>query len=234
MKKLLRWIVRFTLKLIGLLVLVSVVFTLFFRFVPVPFTPLMIIRYFEKSSDESKEVQFKKSWVSFDKISPNMPLAVIAAEDQNFTEHFGLDLDAIKKAQEYNIKHKGKRVRGASTITQQTAKNLFLWPSRSWVRKGFEVYFTLLLEVLWSKERIMEVYLNIIEMGNGIYGVEAASQVYFNKKSTKLKQGEAALIAACLPNPRRWQPDRPTPYILKRKTWIIRQMNNLELPELGK
>jgi monofunctional glycosyltransferase len=234
MKKLLSWILRFILKLSGWFFLVSVLSTILFRFVIIPVTPLMLIRSYDQITDSDKELKLKKEWVSIENISSYMPRAVIAAEDQNFENHFGLDLDAIEKAQDYNTKHKGKKMRGASTITQQTAKNVFLWPSRSWLRKGFEVYFTLLIEVIWSKERIMEVYLNVIEMGEGVYGIEAASQEYFNKPAAKLKQGEAALIAACLPNPRRWQPNTPTNYIINRKKWIVKQMNNLEIPEFLK
>jgi monofunctional biosynthetic peptidoglycan transglycosylase len=155
-----------------------------------------------------------------------MPLAVIASEDQNFEDHFGFDLAAIKKAEAYNEKHKGKKLKGASTISQQTAKNVFLWQSRSWVRKGFEVYFTFLIEIFWSKQRIMEVYLNVIEMGDGIYGAEACSQEFFHKPSKKLSVQQAALIAAVLPNPRKWSVTKPTPYILHRQQRIIRFMGD--------
>jgi monofunctional biosynthetic peptidoglycan transglycosylase len=187
----------------------------------------MIIRCIEQKGD-GKKMKLDKDWMSLDEISPVMPLAVIAAEDQNFEEHVGFDIDAIKKAEEYNKKHKGKRVKGASTITQQTAKNVFLWPSRSWVRKGFEVYFTLLIEVFWSKKRIMEVYLNVIETGDGIYGVEAAARKYFKKPSAKLSIREAAKIAAVLPNPRKWNPLNPTPRVAKKTQRIIRYMGQLE------
>jgi len=138
----------------------------------------------------------------------------------------------MEKAWENN--RKGKRIKGASTITQQTVKNVFLWPSRSYVRKGLEAYFTILVELIWSKERIMEVYLNVIEMGNGIYGVQAASQTFFDKDASKLSKGQAALIAAVLPNPRRWNPARPTSYIQGRKNWIMRQMSNLPATGFGK
>ena len=148
---------------------ISIVSVLFFRFVPIPVTPLMLIRCVEQKWD-GKEMKLKKDWVPLEKISSAMPLAVIAAEDQKFEEHFGFELEAIKKAEKYNKRHQGKKTKGASTISQQTAKNVFLWPNRSWVRKGFEVYFTFLIEIFWSKQRIMEVYLNVIEMGNGVYG----------------------------------------------------------------
>jgi monofunctional glycosyltransferase len=205
----------------------SIILVILFRFVPPPITPLMAIRFFEQLVDSKKEVRFKKDWESIDHISPNLSLAVMASEDQLFLEHFGFDFEAIKKAYKHNSKKKTKVTRGASTISQQVAKNVFLWPGRSWLRKGFEVYFTFLIEVCWPKERIMEVYLNMIEMGNGIYGAEAASQFYFKKSASKLNRDEAALIAAVLPNPIRWSPVKPTPYILKRKEWIKRNMSYL-------
>jgi monofunctional biosynthetic peptidoglycan transglycosylase len=185
----------------------------------------MAIRLVEQIFDEKKEVRFKKDWVSIDKISRHMPQAVVAAEDQKFLDHFGFDIEAMEKAWEGN--KKGKRIKGASTITQQTAKNVFLWPGRNFIRKGLEAYFTLLMEILWSKERIMEVYLNVIEMGEGIYGIEAAAQAYYKKPAAKLNRQESAMIAAVLPNPRRWRPTRPTPYIYGRQSWILRQMNNI-------
>jgi monofunctional biosynthetic peptidoglycan transglycosylase len=183
----------------------------------------MISRYFEM-----EDGRIEKDWKSLDEISKQMPLAVIAAEDQKFDEHFGFDLEAIEKAVEYNEKHKGKKLKGASTISQQTAKNVFLWQGRSWFRKGLEVYFTFLIELLWSKERIMEVYLNVIEMGPGIYGTEAAAQYYFKKPASKLSASEAALIAAILPNPLKWSASKPTPYIQRKKVWIMRNMKRME------
>ena len=176
-------------------------------------------------------MKLKKDWTPIDEMSATMPLAVIASEDQNFEEHFGFDLDAIRKAQEYNERHKGKRMKGASTISQQTAKNVFLWPSRSWIRKGFEVYFTFLIEIFWSKQRIMEVYLNVIEMGDGVYGAEAAAQEYFHKPSKKLSVREAALIAAVLPNPRKWSPAKPTAYIQRKSGRIVHFMSRLQLED---
>ena len=201
--------------------------TLIFRFVPIPFTPLMIIRYFEM-----EEGKIDKDWKSLDEIGKNMPLAVVTAEDQKFAEHFGFDMEAIEKAMKYNEKHKGKKVKGASTISQQTAKNVFLWPGRSWIRKGLEVYFTFVIEICWSKERIIEVYLNVIEMGPGVYGAEAAAQYYFNKSASDLTKKEAATIAAILPNPIRWSASRPTPYIIKKRNWIVRHMKYIDLKEL--
>jgi monofunctional biosynthetic peptidoglycan transglycosylase len=208
-------------------VIISFVSTLIFRFVPIPFTPLMIIRYFEM-----EDGKIDKDWKSLDEIGKNMPLAVVTAEDQKFAEHFGFDLEAIEKAVKYNEKHKGKKVKGASTISQQTAKNVFLWPGRSWIRKGLEVYFTFVIEICWSKERIIEVYLNVIEMGPGVYGAEAAAQYYFNKSASDLTKKEAATIAAILPNPIRWSASHPTPYIIKKRNWIVRHMKYMDLKEL--
>ncbi len=198
---------------------------------PVPVTPLMVIRLFEQTFDSEKKVKLAKDWVSISEISKNAPQAVVASEDQKFLDHHGFDFDAMKKAWEGN--QKGKNIKGASTITQQTVKNVFLWPSRSYVRKGLEAYFTVLVELVWSKERIMEVYLNVIEMGDGIYGIEAAAQNYYNKPAIKLNRNEAAMIAAVLPNPIRWNPKRPTPYIIGRQAWILRQMNNLAPVGIG-
>lgn len=205
--------------------IISVGLTVLYRFVPVPITPLMVIRVFEQAFDSEKEVRLRKDWVPFSEISKNAPQAVYGSEDQKFLDHNGFDIKAMEKAWENN--KKGKRIKGASTITQQTVKNVFLWPSRSYLRKGLEAYFTVLVELIWSKERIMEVYLNVIEMGDGIYGIEAASQTFFNKPASKLNRNQAALIAAVLPNPRRWSPAKPTSYILGRQAWILRQMNNL-------
>ena len=206
----------------------SILLTIIYRFVNPPVTPLMMIRVVEQLADNEKPAM-QKDWVSIEDISSNMKLAVIASEDNNFESHFGVDFKAIQKANKLN--KKGKKLRGASTISQQTAKNVFLWPARTWVRKGLELYFTGLIEVFWSKKRIMEVYLNVIEMGDGIYGVEAAAQTYFNKPAAKLSRSEASAIAAVLPNPRRWRPDRPTPYIQKKKGWIQWNMNNVVKPE---
>lgn len=212
---------KFLLKFILGLFLFSVLMVIIYKWVPVPFTPLMAIRYFE-NPDES----IQHDWVSMEKISPNLQLAVVASEDQNFLIHDGFDYEAIKKAIDES-KRRRKSSRGASTISQQTAKNVFLWPDRSWLRKGLEVYFTFLIETLWSKERILEVYLNSIEMGKGIYGAEAASRAWFGKSADKLTQYEAAAIAATLPNPRLYRANPASSYIQQRKNWIVRQMNNL-------
>jgi len=200
---------------------VTLLLVIFFKWVPVPVTPLMIIRCIEQKG-EGKEMKLEKDWESLDNISNKLQLAVVCTEDQNFLKHNGFDFTAIKKAVDEN-KWK-KRTRGASTISQQTAKNLFLWPGRSWIRKGLEVYFTFLIEVFWSKERIMEVYLNIIEMGDGVYGAEAASQKYFNKPAVNLTASQAAAIAVILPNPRKFSATRPTSYTLKRQRFALRQM----------
>lgn len=181
----------------------------------------MAIRKIENDSD----FKISHQWVSIKQISPNLQLAVIAAEDQRFLSHHGFDKEAIKKAREYN--KTGKGLRGASTISQQTAKNVFLWPKRSWVRKGMETYFTFLIELMWSKERILEVYLNSIEMGSGIFGAEAASKYWFNKSAHSLSKENAAAIAAILPNPQHYKANPPTKYISGRISWILRQMRNL-------
>lgn len=165
----------------------------------------------------------KHDWVSLENISPKLQLAVVCSEDQHYLEHSGFDFAAIKQAVKSN--KKGKKIRGASTISQQTAKNVFLWQGRNYIRKGFEVYFTFLIEIFWSKERIMEVYLNSIEMGNGVYGAEAAAQYWFHKEAKKLTKDEAAAIAAILPNPRKWIANPPSNYVSKRKAWIKEQMN---------
>ncbi|TAL43769.1 MAG: monofunctional biosynthetic peptidoglycan transglycosylase [Chitinophagaceae bacterium] len=169
----------------------------------------------------------KRDYVSIENISPNARLAVIAAEDQLFPDHSGFDWKSVKKAMAYN-KRKPGRVRGASTISQQAAKNVFLWQGRSWIRKGLEVYFTFMIELIWGKKRILEVYLNVIEMGKGIYGIEAASQTYFNKSAKNLSRQEAAMIASCLPNPVRYPVKPISLFVAARYPWVSTQMNNLE------
>jgi monofunctional biosynthetic peptidoglycan transglycosylase len=203
-------------------IVLSIVSVIAFRWVLVPITPLMVIRNIEQIGD-GKGLVMKHDWVELEEISPKLQLAVVCSEDQNYLKHFGVDWGAIEKAMKEN--EKGKRVRGGSTITQQTAKNVFLWQGRSYLRKGLELWFTLLIEVFWSKERIMEVYLNSIEMGNGIYGAEAASQHWFHKSAKKLTKDEAAAIAAILPNPLRYKANPASSYISQRKAWIKQQMN---------
>ncbi|MCL2650126.1 MAG: monofunctional biosynthetic peptidoglycan transglycosylase [Candidatus Azobacteroides sp.] len=224
MKKVIRKILIWTRNIILTLIALSLFFVVLYRFVPVYFTPLMFIRVCEQIKGD-KPTKIKHQWVPISKISPNMAQAVIASEDNLFMEHNGFDFKQIDIAQKNA--QKGKRMRGASTITQQTAKNVFLWPGRSYFRKGLEAYFTLLIEFVWGKERIMEVYLNSIEMGDGIYGVEAVSLAHFNKHAYQLSQQEAALIAATLPNPRKFNSAKPSAYILQRQTQIISLMGKI-------
>lgn len=169
----------------------------------------------------------KRDYVSWKSISYNAKLAVVSSEDQLFPDHSGFDWRSIKKAMAYN-KRKPNRIRGASTISQQVAKNVFLWQGRGWIRKGLEVYFTFMIELIWGKKRILEVYLNVIEMGRGIYGIEAASNNYFNKPAATLTRAEAATIAACLPNPKKFTVKPLSGYVAGRRNWVLQQMNNLE------
>ena len=208
------------------LFLSSILLVILYRFVPVYITPLMIIRVAEQVAD-GKPIRLERGWVPIDEISPKMVRAVIASEDNLFLDHYGFDIEGMKKAFENN--KKGKKLKGGSTISQQTAKNVFLTPSRTYGRKVLEAYFTVLIEIFWSKERIMEVYLNVIEMGNGIYGIEKASEIYFNKPPQKLTSFQAALVAASLPNPRKYSITHPGPYMRKRQAHILWLM-----PKLGK
>jgi len=213
---------RFLWKAAAWFVGISIFSVVIFRFVPVPVTPLMLIRCGEQMFS-SDQLRLKHDWVSIDEISKNLPLAVVCSEDQNFMNHSGFDMEAIQRSVDA-VKKGAKRVRGASTISQQTAKNVFLWPGRSWIRKGFEVYFTVLIEFVWSKERIMEVYLNSIEMGNGIYGAEAAAKFYWHTSAKNLSRTQAAALAAILPNPREYSANPPGPYVQERIGWIVDQM----------
>lgn len=197
------------------------------RFLPVYFTPLMFIRCYQQVK-EGKDLKLSHHWVPLNEISPSLPVAVMASEDAKFLSHHGFDFKAIEHAAKRNKKHPEKRKLGASTISQQTAKNVFLWPGRSWVRKGFEVYFTTLIELMWSKQRIMEVYLNSIEMGDGIYGAEAVAEDHFNTKALDLTKSQCALIAATLPNPRKFSSKHPSSYMLKRQSRILREMKYVE------
>lgn len=218
MKKVFRFLFRLLIKAI----IFSVLLVLLFKWVPVPVTPLMVIRGIS-NYQENKTFDWEHRWVSLKEISPHLQKAVICSEDQRFLEHHGFDLAAIEKALKHNKTH--QNLRGASTISQQTAKNVFLWPGRSWIRKGLETWFTFLIELLWSKERILEVYLNSIEMGKGVYGAEAAAKYWFQKPAARLGLYEAAAIAAILPNPLRYKANPPTAYIARRKTWIVTQMS---------
>ena len=193
------------------------------RFIPVWFTPLMFIRCYEQLK-EGRELRLTHHWVSLDEISENMPVAVMASEDARFLSHHGFDFKAIESAAKRNIQHPEKRRLGASTISQQTAKNVFLWPGRSWIRKGFEVYFTSLIELMWSKERIMEVYLNSIETGEGIYGVEAIANENWGLHADQLSKSQCALIAVTLPNPRQFSSKHPSSYMQKRQKRILHEM----------
>jgi monofunctional biosynthetic peptidoglycan transglycosylase len=193
------------------------------RFVPVFFTPLMFIRCGQQMA-EGEKLKLDHHWVPMSKISPSMPVAVMASEDANFLNHHGFDYKAIVNAAERNRKHPEKQKLGASTISQQTAKNIFLWPGRSWTRKGLEAYFTVLIELFWSKERIMEVYLNSIEMGDGIYGVDAVAEANFQTDAKNLSRAQCALIAATLPNPRKFSSKNPSAYMRKRQSKILHEM----------
>lgn len=227
MKKFWAFFKKWVLRAVVLFFVSSLGFVLFYRWVPVFVTPLMMIRSTE-SLFGPKWVGIEKDWVSLDEIAPSMQKAVLKAEDYRFFDHNGFDYDAIQKAMKYNQTHKKKK--GASTISQQTAKNVFLWPERSWLRKGFEAYFTVLIELVWPKERILEVYLNVIELGHGVYGVEAASKKFFNKSAKNLSPAQASLIAAVLPNPRKFRIDRPSTYVLTRQRKIL----NRVAPEIPK
>ena len=210
---------------------ISIGWVVLARFVPVYVTPLMFIRTVEALA-AGEAPRNTKDWVSIDKISHNMVQAVVASEDNLFMQHHGFSVTDIEKAIKHN--KKGKRIRGGSTISQQTAKNVFLWPKRSYLRKGLEAYFTVLIELFWSKERIMEVYLNVIEMGDGVYGVQAAAQTYFNKDALQLTKSQSALIAACLPNPRRYSASNPSSYIQRRKSKIVSLMGKIEQVDFDK
>ena len=217
-----RWLLR--------IVLVLAVFwgggIALFNILPVPFSAVMVERQLSAWFAGNFSYVAHSDWVSMDEISPWMGLAVIAAEDQKFPEHWGFDMGAIEKALAHNERNEN-RIRGASTLSQQTAKNLFLWDGRSWVRKGLEAGLTLGMETVWSKKRILTVYLNIAEFGEGVFGVEAASQRYFHKPASKLSPAEAALLAAVLPNPIRFKASAPTGYVRSRQAWILRQMRLL-------
>jgi monofunctional biosynthetic peptidoglycan transglycosylase len=210
--------------------LFSVLAVVVLKFVPVYYTPLMFIRMYEQKKD-GKKVKLEHKWVPLQEIAHPLVQAVVASEDNRFLIHQGFDFEQIGKARDEA--EAGKRVRGASTISQQTAKNVFLWPGKTYIRKGMEVYFTLLIEWVWGKERIMEVYLNSIEMGEGIYGAEAVAQAHFGKQASRLTRSEAALIAASLPNPRRFHSARPSPYMLRRQAQLLSLMNKIETVDMG-
>lgn len=208
----------------------SVTAVVVLKWLPVYYTPLMFIRATEQMAD-GRTPKIEHQWVSLSKVSENMPLAVISSEDTHFLKHHGFDFKEIYKAR-LNALEGGKE-RGASTISQQTAKNVFLWPGHSWIRKGFEAYFTVLIEWIWGKERIMEVYLNSVEMGDGIYGVKAVAQLNFDKNPDQLTKRDAALIAATLPNPLKRDSKNPTGELLTRRTRIVQEMNYIKHVPFG-
>jgi monofunctional biosynthetic peptidoglycan transglycosylase len=214
-----KWFKRFVLAFFAL----SILSVILFRWVPVPVTPLMLFRCIDQKM-AGEPMKLDKKWVSFDNISPNLPFAVFCSEDQDFFKHRGFNFKAIQDAMKHD--EHSKRLVGASTISQQTAKNVFLSVRRSWIRKGFEAYFTVLIELFWSKKRIMEVYLNVIEFGKGIYGAEAASEFYFHKHAKDLSKEEAAALAAILPDPLKWSPVHSGPFVESRKEWILAQMGD--------
>lgn len=222
----LRKIFRFLFKVFLWFFALSVISVVIFRYVPVPFTPLMISRALEQKS-AGKEMTCSHDWVPIEKISPNLQKAVIASEDDLFLTHNGFNFDAMQKAFKNN--QKGNKIKGGSTISQQTAKNVFLWQGRSYLRKGLEAYFTVLIELLWSKERIMEVYLNSIEMADGVYGAQAAAQHWYHKDAVDLTKYEAAGIAAILPNPRKFKAVGSSGYTERRKGRIVRLMRYVKL-----
>lgn len=226
----LRKILRILRNLLLIFFVGSIVSVVVYRFVPVYYTPLMGIRQIEYWS-EGKSATVDHQWVPIGKIAQPLVMAVIASEDNRFMTHYGFDFEQIQKARAEAAA--GRRVRGASTISQQTAKNVFLWPGKSYFRKGLEAYFTLLIETFWGKERIMEVYLNSIEMGNGLFGAQAVARAHFRKQAYQLSEKEAALIAASLPNPRRFNSGRPSPYLYKRQKQIVSLMGKLIQVDMG-
>lgn len=219
-RKILRWIWKTMLWFFGL----SILSVVLFKWLPIPFTPLMVTRIIEFKLDGNDAI-YSHKWVPLEDISSNLQKAVIASEDGNFLKHNGFDFEAMQKAFKNN--NKGRRLKGGSTISQQTAKNVFLWQGRSYLRKGLEAYFTLLIELIWGKERIMEVYLNSIEMGNGVYGAQEAARHWYSKTATNLTPREAAGIAAILPNPRKYKASNSSSYINRRKDKIMRVMRHV-------
>ena len=225
-------LLRFVGRVIGAFLIVSVGLVVVYRFIDPPLTPLMVIRSLE-GLGMGKLVWIDKQWISIDEVSPVLLRSVIASEDSRFFTHGGIDWDAVEEARKRNERAKGERLYGASTITMQCARNVFLWQGRNYIRKGFEVYFTYLMELVWGKERIMEIYINVIEWGNGIYGVEAAAQEYFNVSASKLNARQAALLAAVLPNPRRYDAGKPSGYVSGRARTIQARAGAVSLAPLG-
>ena len=224
MKGIWKLIFRFVKLFVILFIGISVLWVLLYKFVNPPVTWLMVTRGFERKAD-GKDWKIDKEWRDFDEIAASMKLAAVAAEDQKFLIHHGFDFESIGKAIDKN--QKGKKLVGGSTISQQTAKNVFLWPGRSYIRKAFEAYFTALIEIFWSKKRIMEVYLNVIEMGDGVYGIQAAAQYYYHKDASQLTRRQAAAIASIFPLPLKWSPTDPTRYLRYRQSLILKNMRRL-------
>jgi monofunctional biosynthetic peptidoglycan transglycosylase len=225
LKQTIKKLPKIILKIFLWFIFLSIFFVLLLKWINPPTSSIMIQRKIEAVVTFKDRQMIAYEWFSYDDISKQMAIAVVAAEDQNFPFHFGFDFEQIEKAIEQS--NRGRKLRGASTITQQVAKNLFLWEGRSFIRKGFEAYFTVLLELLWSKERILEVYLNMIETGDMIFGVGAASQIYFKKLPAKLTRSQAALLAATIPNPKRFSARNPSGYIFRRQSWILGQISSL-------
>ncbi|WPD77848.1 monofunctional biosynthetic peptidoglycan transglycosylase [Dickeya fangzhongdai] len=217
-----RWVLRIFFGVVALWVAAI----LLFAFLPVPFSAVMIDRQLSAWLSGDFAYVAHSDWVSMDEIAAVAPLAVIAAEDQKFPQHWGFDFDAISAALKHNERHEN-RIRGASTLSQQTVKNLLLWDGRSWLRKGLEAGLTAAVELVWTKRRILTVYLNIAEFGPGIFGIEAASRQFFNKPASRLTASEAAMLAAVLPNPIRYRASKPSGYVMRRQQWILRQMNQI-------
>lgn len=212
-------VLRFGKRLFFFMLITHLVYLILTRWVDPPITATQIGSVLSGDG-------LKRDYINYDEMGDNIKLAVMASEDQLFPDHDGFDFKSIEKALKHN--KRSRSLHGASTISQQTAKNVFLWQGRSWIRKGLEVYFTFMIELIWNKKRILENYLNVIETGEGVYGVEAAAQYYFHKHASALTRNEAALVAACLPNPKKFSAATPTPYIYRRQAWILHQMNNLD------
>lgn len=218
-----RW--RWLLWVPVLLVAGSVLQVVLLRFVDPMVSTVMVFRQLEAWGEGDWKFRIHYQWRDMDEMAPSVPISLVAAEDQRFPEHNGFDLKAIEKARKHNAD--GGRLRGASTISQQTAKNVFLWQGRSWLRKGLEAWYTVLIEVFWPKQRILEVYANVAEFGDGVYGVQAAAQQYWHKDAARLTPAESARLAAVLPSPRRYSAAKPGPYVQRRATWIQRQARQL-------
>ncbi|HRP02417.1 MAG TPA: monofunctional biosynthetic peptidoglycan transglycosylase [Candidatus Kapabacteria bacterium] len=211
----------------------SVFIVLALKYINPPLTPIIAIRAFENIA-ELNPAGIHKVWKNYDEVSPYIFQAIVGGEDARFMKHSGIDWRAVRDAQSYNRRNEGRKKRGASTVTMQTAKNTFLTHSRNYIRKAFEAYFTYMIEAIWGKKRILEMYVNVVEFGDGIYGAEAGARKNFGKSALNLNRKEAALIAAVLPNPRRWTPASPTPYIDKRANWIMGRMGPALIPKNNK